>query len=54
MLDAPDRIEAERLGHLGEAKLVAINLGVGKCVFGILENCAIANVHDVSLLRGDS
>ena len=52
MLDGPDRIEAERLGHLGQAQLVAINLGVGKCVAGILENRAVANVHDNVLLNG--
>ena len=50
MLDAPDGIEAKLLDHLGEAQLVAINLGIGKCVVGILEYCAISNVHDESLL----
>ena len=29
VLDAPDRVEAERLGEVGEAELVPVDLGVG-------------------------
>jgi hypothetical protein len=46
MLDAPDRVESERLDHLGEPKFLPINLGVRKGVVGILKYRAISNVHD--------
>ena len=50
MLDRPDRVESERLGHLGKPQFVAIDLGVGKCVVGILESCSVAYVHGILLM----
>jgi hypothetical protein len=49
MLDRPYRVESEWLGHLGKPQFIAVNLGVGKGVVGILESCSVAYVHDVLL-----
>jgi hypothetical protein len=46
MLNAPYRVESERLGHLGEPEFLPINLGIRKSVVGILKYRAISNVHD--------
>jgi hypothetical protein len=49
MLDRPYRVESEWLGHLGKPQFIAVNLGVGKSVVGILESCSVTYVHDVLL-----
>jgi hypothetical protein len=45
MLDAPDRLEAERLGQVGQPELVAIDLAVGSRLAGVLEHGRQTNVH---------
>ena len=50
MLDRPYRVESEWLGHLGKPQFVAVDLGVGMRVVGILESCSVAYVHGILLM----
>ena len=50
VLDAPQRLEAERLGEVAEAELVPVDVAVGAPLALPLEDDAHADVH-VNLLR---
>ena len=45
VLDAPDRLEAERLGQVGEAQLVAIDLEIAALEVRVLKDASHADVH---------
>jgi len=48
MLDAPDGIEAERLGEFGQANFLAIDFRVRQGIVWILEQGGISDVHGCS------
>src|SRR5215475_2260384 len=50
MLDRPDGIKAERLGHLGQPQLLAVDLSVGEGVARVLKEGSVTNMHDVLLV----
>ena len=45
MLDAPQRVEAERLGEVAEPQLVAVDVAVGAALALALEDDAHSDVH---------
>jgi hypothetical protein len=45
VLDAPDRLEAQRLGELGQSQLVLVDLAIAALLLGVLEHRRQANVH---------
>jgi hypothetical protein len=48
MLDRPDRIEAQRLGHVGQRQLVQVDLAVAERPPGVLEECSHSDMHGVT------
>jgi len=42
-------VQSERLGHYGKPQFIAIDLGVGMRVVGILESGSVSYVHGVLL-----
>ena len=50
VLNRPDGIKAERLGHLGQSQLLAVDLSVGESVAGVLKEGGVPNVHGVLLV----
>ena len=53
MLDGPDGIEAQRLGHFSQAQFVAPDLAVRELVVRVLKDQSVANVHKL-LLAGNA
>src|SRR5207237_260322 len=49
VLDAPDRFEAQRLGHVGERQLVQIDLVVAERAAGVLEDGGHSDMHGALL-----
>jgi hypothetical protein len=45
VLDPPDRLEAERLGEVGESQLVGVDLAVGPRLARVLEDGRHSDVH---------
>ena len=50
VLDAPHRIEAQRLRHFGQTHFFTIDIGIRAEVAGILKNRRVPNVHDSPLV----
>ena len=48
MLDAPHRLEAERLGEIGEAQIPPVDIEVGPRLPGILEDRGEPDVHQAT------
>ena len=51
VLHRPDGVEPQGLGHLGQPQLLAIDLGVGETVAGVLKQRSKADVHEILLVR---
>src|SRR5262249_58570256 len=50
VLDRPDGIKAQWLGHLGQSQLLAVDLSVGEGGARVLQEGGITNVHGVLLV----
>jgi hypothetical protein len=50
VLDAPQGLEAEGLGHIAETQFVAINIPIGAPLARTLKNHRYSDVHDHGLL----
>jgi hypothetical protein len=51
VLDRPDRIEAQRLGHVGQRQLVEIDLVIAERAPGVLEDSRHSDMHERFLRR---
>jgi len=45
VFDAPDRFEAQRLGHVGQRQFVQVDLMVAECAAGVLEDGSHSHMH---------
>jgi hypothetical protein len=51
VLDAPDGVEAERLGEVGQPELARVDVVVGAAIEGVLEEGRHADAHDAHSSR---
>ena len=54
MLDAPDRLEPQRLDQVTEPQLLLIDFAIRTGVLGVLEQGGHPDVHDTVLLQGSA